>query len=222
MLTIYGVPPSVHTRKVVIAALQKKIAYRVEPVIPFQPPPDWAKLSPTGLIPVMDDAGFRLADSTAICHYLERKHPDVALLPREARDVGRAMWFDAYAGGALFRNIIQPLFFQRVIRPRMLKEETDRAMVEDLLANAQPKVFGYLNDEARGTYLVGDRFSIADLAIVSNLINYQYLGYTVDRTRYPNLAALAQRTIARSEFQTALAAEKPFAEQLGLDRAFLT
>jgi glutathione S-transferase len=69
MLTIYGVPLSVHTRKTVITALHKGIEYKLEvviPVVPGQPPSNWHTLSPTGLIPVIQDGDYTLADSTAI------------------------------------------------------------------------------------------------------------------------------------------------------------
>ena len=54
MLTIYGVPLSVHTRKALITAIHKNIDYQLDvviPVVPGQPPSNWSALSPTGLIP---------------------------------------------------------------------------------------------------------------------------------------------------------------------------
>ena len=44
MLIIHGVPLSVHTRKLIIAAIIKKIEYQfkvVIPVVPGNPPADW-------------------------------------------------------------------------------------------------------------------------------------------------------------------------------------
>ena len=64
MLTIHGVPLSVHTRKAIVTAILKDLDYRFEvviPVIPDNPPPNWSTLSPTGLIPVLQDGGFTLA-----------------------------------------------------------------------------------------------------------------------------------------------------------------
>ena len=37
MLTIHGVPVSVHTRKVIVAALHKGLAFEVNPVVPLGP-----------------------------------------------------------------------------------------------------------------------------------------------------------------------------------------
>jgi len=55
----------------------------------------------------------------------------------------------------------------------------------------------------------------------SNLVNYQYLGFAIDRVRYPRLAAFAQRLVEMKPFQTALREEAQFAGGLGLDRSFL-
>lgn len=38
MLIIHGAPPSIHTRKVIVAALEKNLSYRVNVVFSFDPP----------------------------------------------------------------------------------------------------------------------------------------------------------------------------------------
>lgn len=53
-IKVYGVPFSVHTRKVIVALRLKGIPYEVVPVVPVNPatlPKDWRRISPTGLIP---------------------------------------------------------------------------------------------------------------------------------------------------------------------------
>jgi glutathione S-transferase len=222
MITIHGVPISVHTRKAIVTALLKGIDHRVEPVIPFDPPANWAALSPTGLIPVLQDGDFTLADSTAICCYLDRKHGQASILPADPQALGRTLWFDAFAGGTLFRNVVHGLFFQKIIRPGILKQETDPAAIDAILTGVQPKLFAYLDSQAGGDYLVGGGLTLADIAVMANLINYQYLGFAIDSDRYPRLARYSRRMIGQDAFRLALATERPFAEQMGLDRRFLT
>ena len=44
MLKIYGVPISVHTRKVIVAARWKQMSYELQPVVPVipgNPPANW-------------------------------------------------------------------------------------------------------------------------------------------------------------------------------------
>ncbi len=81
MLTIHGVPISVHTRKVILAAIEKGISYHNEPVIPFHPPAGWDELSPTGKIPVVTEDDLTLRDSSVICAYLEKTEPNPPLYP---------------------------------------------------------------------------------------------------------------------------------------------
>jgi glutathione S-transferase len=225
MLTIHGVPLSVHTRKAIVTAIVKDLDYRFEvviPVVPGNPPANWGTLSPTGLIPVLQDDGFTLGDSTAICLYLEKKQPSAPVLPADAQGYARTLWFDAYAGGTIFRNVVHPLFHQTVVNPNIRKVPTDGAIVDDVLSNVAPRVFGYLEGEIGGKFLVGNALTLADIAIVSNLIVYRYLGFPLDGRSYPKLTTYLHAMTAHDAFQRALADEKPFVEQMGLDRSSLS
>jgi glutathione S-transferase len=225
MLTIHGVPLSVHTRKAIVTAILKGIDYRFEvviPVIPTNPPPNWGTLSPSGLIPVLQDDDFTLPDSSAICQYLDRKQPEPPLLPRDLEDYGRALWFDAYAGGTIFRNVVHPLFHQTIVAPKIRNEPADRAVVDHVLEQVQPKIFGYLEGQITGKFLVANALTLADLAITSNFIVYQYMGFPIDAARYPKLSRYLREMTALDAFQRALGDEKPFVEQMGLDRSFLS
>ena len=217
MLKIYGVPISVHTRKVIIAAIEKKLKFEVDPVIPFNPPAGWDKLSPTGKIPVVAIDDFALADSSVICAYLEQTHGEPALYPRDAKERARALWLEEYCDSTVFREVVHGLFFQNVIRPKILQQPTDRAAIDAILTQAQPKVFGYLESQMTDGYLVGNRFGIADIALACNLTNYHYLGYRIDAARYPKLERTFKRLCQHPSIATALRTEQPVAQNMGLD-----
>jgi glutathione S-transferase len=224
MLTIYGVPLSVHTRKAIVTAIYKNLQYKFEvviPVMPGQPPSDWITLSPTGLIPAVQDGDYTLADSTAIALYLEKKQPSPAILPADVEQYGRALWFDAYAGGTLFRDVVRPLFHQSVVAPSIHKVPTDQAVVDKVLIEVAPTIFGYLDSQIEGKFLVGRSLTLADVAVASNFLVYHYCGFTIDARRYPKLVRYFREIIAVEVFAKALAQEKPFAEQMGLNSHFL-
>ncbi len=224
MLTIYGVPLSIHTRKTIIAAIHKSIDYKIEvviPVIPGNPPANWDALSPTRLIPVIQDGDYMLADSTAICLYLEKRHPSPPLLPSDARQYGRALWFDAYAGGTIFRHLVHPLFHQTVVGPKINKVPADQPTVDKVLGEVRPKIFSYLESQIGGKFLVGQSLTLADIAVASNFLIYQYCGFPIEPGRYPKLARYVSEIIGVDVFQKALQQEKPFVEQMRLNRSFL-
>ncbi|HEY6354540.1 MAG TPA: glutathione S-transferase family protein, partial [Burkholderiaceae bacterium] len=158
MLKIYGVPISVHTRKVIVAAKLKGLPFElipVVPVIPGNPPPHWRQLSPTGKIPVLQDGDFTLADSAAICAYLERLHPQPSLYPSDARAYARALWLEQYGGGTIFNEIVHPLFHETFVHPKVKNIPTDPARVNAVLDATVPQVFGYLESVAGDAFLAG-------------------------------------------------------------------
>ncbi len=218
-LKIFGVPISVHTRKVLMAAQYKSIPREVVPVIPLipgNPPANWRSISPTGMVPAIDDEGYVLADSTAIVIYLEGKVPEPGLLPSEPRDHGRALFLDSWAGTALFRTLVRPLFHEQVAQPQIYKRLGDAALIETALRHRAPEAFEYLESLAPEQYLVAGKLSIADLAVVSNLVMFHYLGHRID-ARFPKL-----NTYFRAHLDTPLVAEtlqreRPIVEQMNLD-----
>lgn len=224
MLKIHGVPISVHTRKVIVVARLKQLPYElapVVPVIPDNPPPNWRALSPTGKIPVLQDGDFTLADSAAICAYLERTHPQPPVYPSAPREHATALWLEQYAGGTMFRDVVHPLFHQSVVNPNIRGIPTDAACVDAVLTRTIPEVFGYLDSICGSGPLVGDALSVADVAVASNLVTMQYVGFALDRARYPKLAGLFNRTIRHLAFVEALHAEQPAVREMGLKSEFL-
>jgi glutathione S-transferase len=223
-ILIYGVPFSVHTRKVILTARIKSIPYELKPVVPVipdNPPANWRSISPTGLIPAIDDEGFVLADSTAIVHYLEKKVPEPAVLPSRPKELATALFLDAWAGSALFRDVIHPLFHQRIVAPNIRKVAPDQKALDAASKEAAPSALAYLESRAPERFLVGDALSIADLAVVSNLILFHYLGQRIDANAYPQLAVYFQRHRDSSLVAAALAIEKPFVDGIaGLESTF--
>jgi glutathione S-transferase len=63
--------------------------------------------------------------------------------------------------------------------------------------------------------------TLADIAVASNFLVYQYCGFTIEAARYPKLARYVRDILGEDVFQRALAQEKPFAEQMGLTSGFL-
>lgn len=223
-IKVYGVPFSVHTRKVIVALRLKKIPYEVIPVAPVNPaslPAEWQHISPTGLIPVIDDAGFLLADSSAVVQYLERKAPEPALLPSHPKAFATALALDAWAGSELFRRIIHPIFHNQIVFPVLRKQPGDQAAIDAALESAAPAAFGYLEGRLSGAHLVDGKPSIADVAVVSNLLLFHYLGQRLDAARYPKLARYFRAQLESPVLASVLKDERPVVESMGLDTSVL-
>jgi glutathione S-transferase len=223
MLKIYGVPISVHTRKVIVAVLAKGLAHEVVPVVPVvpgSPPPNWRDISPTGMIPALADGDFTLADSAAICAYLDRIHPAQPLYPKAPRAHAKALELEQYAG-RLFAEVVRPLFHEVFVHPRVRQVATDQGRIDAVLKDALPETFGFLDRAAGEGFLAGEALSMADVAVASNLVTYQYIGFDLYRERYPRLAALFDRVVAQAPVREALKREQPVVDAMGLARGFL-
>ncbi|HTJ17168.1 MAG TPA: glutathione S-transferase family protein [Steroidobacteraceae bacterium] len=220
MFTIYGVPLSIHVRKVIVTALEKRLEHQVETVFPFDPPPGWRDLSPTGKIPAMKHGDLTLADSSVIVAYLEKRFPELPLSPSDPAQYARALWFEEYVDSQIAPDVIG-LFQQKILAPLVHKREPDAAVINRLLNEDLPPKLDYLERSLQGDYLVGGRVSVADITLASDLTIFHYIGCTLDPARYPNLLGHFNRMLKRDSFRKALAAEQPFAEKMGLDRGFL-
>jgi glutathione S-transferase len=206
-LIVYGTGYSPYVRKVLVALAEKGIPYEHRPVMFHAPDPDFQAASALGKIPAMDDDGFRLADSSAILWYLERKHPAPALVPTEPRALGRAVWFDKFGDTELFGKLIVP-FVERVLKPNMMGQPTDEAAVAKALDTTLPPLFDYLEGEISGPYLAGEAFSIADISVATGFYNFQLAKAQIDADRWPKLASYVSATLARPSFRAALDARK--------------
>ena len=120
MLRVVGSMLSPWARRVAVVLEEKGVEYEHENFFPFgELTEEFKSKSPLGLIPVLDTEEGSIADSTAICLYLEARFPEVPLLPSEPFALGRATWFSAFAE-ALFRHE-GTIFFQRAVRGHLMQ-----------------------------------------------------------------------------------------------------
>jgi glutathione S-transferase len=209
-LILHGANGSPFVRKIKVILAEKSVPYEQKPVIPFGVSDDYKKLSPLGKIPCLQDGDYVLPDSSCIAAYLEKVHPNPPLVPAEPKAYGRALWYEEYGDSKLI-EVIAPVFFERVIKKGLMKQQPDEAKVQQAIEQGQPPVFGYLEAEIGDReYLVGGRFSLADIAIASPFVNLAHGGGSIDAKRWPRLAEYVGRITARPSFKACIEAEKAF------------
>lgn len=192
-ITIIGSPVSPYVRKVLANLDMKGVPFRCIPQVPFVADENFTKLSPLRQIPVMQIGEFTLPDSTAIVQYLEDVYPEPAAYPGDAKNRARVRWFEEYADGHLGKNVTFSLFFQKVVRPRVLKEEPDQAIIDDTIKVHIPNALDYLESELAGTDFLCGEISVADITIAAMMKNAFWAGWTLDDGRWPRFAAYLAR-----------------------------
>ena len=83
MITLYRAPYSTNVERVALALAHKGLAVE-SVVVDYGDRSPVERVSGQGLVPVIDDGGEVVADSTRILRYLEEAHPDPPLFPRDA------------------------------------------------------------------------------------------------------------------------------------------
>lgn len=208
-IVIHGVPPSPFVRKVRVFLAEKNVPYELKMQQPFEKTSEYLAISPLGKIPCLQDGDFAVPDSSVICAYLERIHPEPALYPGDAREYATALFLEEFADSKL-AEVIGAVFFQRVVRKALFKQEPDEAIVRKAIDQDQPPVFDHLESRlADGAQtLVGGRFGIADIAVAAQFGGLVHAEEPIDAARWPRLAAYVDALHARPSFKTCLEEEK--------------
>lgn len=164
-------------RKVRLVLEEKSLDYEmvVEPV--WERREEFLRLNPTGLVPVfVDTDGAVVAESDAICEYLEETCPHLPLIPgtpRERSEIRRLVrWFDLKFHGEVTRHLLN----EKVMKRFMGMGEPDSGPVRAAYRNISHHLdyIAYLTDRRR--WLAGDELSLADLAAAAHLSCVDYLG----------------------------------------------
>ncbi len=194
-LVIYGSPISPFVRKVAGVCIAKGVPHEVEAINVFDPPAWFRDISPMKRIPVLRDRSVAeegiagtIADSSAICAMIEKKHPAPALYPDDPMALGEALFIEEYADTALAMagglGIFRPIFFAV-----SKGEEPGLDKARDAWANQLPPIFDVLEMRLGGReFFAGGALSIADITVATVLMQVSLVAET-PLAKWPGLAA---------------------------------
>jgi len=201
MITLFGSPASVFVRKPRILLEEKKVKFIIDPINLYQYISDeFKRASPLNKIPAFQDGSFTLADSSAICAYIDRKYPIPKFYPDSPEEYGKVLWFEEYADTVLFQTIA-PCYYQTVLVPLYHDREPDQSAIDHALNYKLPPVAGYLESQLiNREFFVGEKFTIADVAVVSMFLNMYLSGFSLDPSFWPNLCRYLGHHFKRESF----------------------
>jgi glutathione S-transferase len=211
-MLVFGSSLSPFVRKTLAFAAEKGIAVEVKPVAIGSSDPEFLACSPFRKMPAFRDGEFAISDSTAIITYLEAKCPDPALLPTEAKNRARTIWYEEFAD-TILAACMGKMFFNRLVAPRFLGRTGDLAAADKAEKEELPPLVAYLERmlaQSGTPYLVDGRLTLADLAVASPFVNMSHLGVGIDGAGHPRTAAYIAAIHARPSFARLIAKEKAF------------
>lgn len=156
--------------------------------------PEYLAINPHGKIPCIRDGSLTLVESMAINFYLAEKYGK-DLMPRNVEEKGEVYQWSFWAISNL-----QPLLLTVLLNTMFLPEsERDPKAVEKAREQI-PSYLGIIDGALKGKpYLVGGRFTVADVNAGSVLELATMLGFDLDAT--PDLKGWLDRLHARPAFQ---------------------
>ncbi|KAF8179590.1 glutathione S-transferase [Mycena galopus ATCC 62051] len=205
VLKLYGSPFSTCTRRVATVLVEKKVPFQLFAV-------DFAKgehksaaylqNQPFGQVPYIDDDGFILFESRAICRYIADKYPNqgTVLVPTDAK--GRALFeqaasiefsnFDPFSSQAVGEMVFKPM---RGLTP-------DKAVFDTLIATLSAKLDGYEAILGKQKYLAGNEVTLADLFHLPYGAMLAKAGSDLMTTKGPNVTRWFNDISARHSWNT--------------------
>jgi len=172
--------------------------------------PEFGDINPEGLVPALvEDDGAVLTQSLAIIEYLEEKHPQPPLLPRDL--YGRAR---VRALSNLVACEIHPLNNLRTLQHlrKNLGQNEDQvnAWYRHWIADGLAKLEAMLVRGGAGKFSHGDTVTMADCCLVPQIFNAKR--YECDLAPYPVTMRIFDACMALDAFQRAQPSRQPDAE----------
>lgn len=154
--------------------------------------PAYLKVHPLGALPAIEDNGFPLFESAAIVMHLADKYPEKGLAPA----VGTNERGEYYQWILFGMTEAEPPLVSIIQNTRFLPEAERSPAVVERSSNRFKVVTAALEARMKGReYLVGDKFTAADL-VVGGVLNFaKRLGQLGDDM--PTLQAYVGRLMAR-------------------------
>jgi glutathione S-transferase len=180
-MKLYLHPFSHNSRRAVAVARHLGVAF--EPIVVDVPggahkKPEFLAINPNGMIPVLDDDGFVLSESTAIASYLAQKSKS-DILPTEPKahaDVMRwVAWEQAHLNPACTTVVFENMF------KRMFGGTPDAAAVKD--GTARFERFAAVLDKQleKHEFVTGKKVTLADFVCASPFTHARAAGLPIDK-----------------------------------------
>lgn len=177
MRRLYHLHLSPFSRKVRLVLAEKGLEFELVTEKVWRRRPEFLALNPTGTVPVLVETnGLVLAESTAICEYLDEVYPSPGVMgtdPAARAETRRLVnWFDLKFN----RDVTVNLVFEKIGKQAAGLGGPDTTAIRAGHRNLGPHLeyLGDLSEHRR--WLAGNTFGLADITAAAHLSCLDYLG----------------------------------------------
>ncbi|MEO8037177.1 MAG: glutathione S-transferase N-terminal domain-containing protein [Betaproteobacteria bacterium] len=190
MMTLYSGTTCPFSQRCRIVLYEKGMDFQIVDVDLFNKPEDLAVMNPYNRTPVLVERDLILYESNIINEYIDDRFPHPQLMPADPVMRARARLFLFRFENELFTHI------ESLEKGNQKVADKARQMVRDSLTQIAP-VF------VKQKYMLGDEYSMLDVAIAPLLWRIDYYGIQVPKQAAP-LLKYAERLFSRPAYIEAL------------------
>jgi glutathione S-transferase len=208
MNRLYHYPLSPFCRKVRLSLAEKRIEVELVEERYWEQDADFLRRNPAGKVPVLKLGNRTMAESAAICEYIEEAWPSPPLMPKDAEgryEVRRLVsWFD----DKFHDEVTRKLMGERVFKKVMGGGYPDSANVKSGSKAIKFHIdyMAWLLEQRR--WLAGNEMTLADFAAAAHLSCLDYIS-DVDWNRSEIVKDWYAKIKSRPAFRSILADQVP-------------
>ena len=198
VVTVYGFPISTFVNIVRFVLTHKNVAFDFHDLESEMGSPSHLALHPFNRVPILDHAGFRIYETSAIALYVDEAFAGPSLQPKDLRQRARMPQWISAVGSYYYPYMSYHLSHERLIFPAL-----GIAPDEKVVAHALPRIAVALDVMERELghgqgYLIGDQLTLADFFVLPTLTSLSMTpeGQEMLKTR-PHIAAWRARMEAQ-------------------------
>lgn len=216
-LTLYDYQGSPCARRVRIVFLEKGLSWTtriIDLTKMEQKSPEYLTLNPNGVVPTLVHGERVIYESNVITEYLDHVFPTPRLYPEDPWECAQAKMWQAFE--LAMAKEYRPLMYLRVIGPFDRMRPKEEVMADARRSTDDPSHLDWISRVYDGTavseheaallavqlshridhleqalsgrdYLVGNRFTIADLSVLPRVAMYPIVQLPIEPQRHPNV-----------------------------------
>lgn len=186
--------------------------------------PEYFGINPNGVVPTLVHDGVVIIESDDIIAYIDEKFPEPPLMPTDPEGQAAVRGWLKLATG-IHVKAVKTFIYHNKMRSKLAMSDAEMARYKQLQTNSELLEFhqksasgGFSAQEvaaaqailddcfakveaslAHHTWIVGDSFSLADIAWVP--LHFTLIGANYDSDRFPKVSAWAEALRLRPSFQ---------------------
>lgn len=210
-VTVYGFPISTFVNIVRLVLTHKNVAFEFHDLEPEMGGPGHLSLHPFNRVPILDHAGFRIYETSAIALYIDEAFAGPALQPKDLQQRARTYQWISAVSSYYYPYMSYHLSHERLIYPAL-----GIAPDEKVVAHALPRIVVALDVmerelELNDGYLVGGQLTLADFFMLPTMTSLSLSPEGQDMLKHrPGIAACRARMEAEPAVTKVRATVAPY------------